>query len=107
MDRRIRGVAERARTPGGAAGSLRSGTPGVWGTALTLVGATESHARLQAGIDAAEVAEQRLHLFARGRGLVGDPAAPRGVSKGHRGERSGGGRTQIPSPLWWGITGAV
>lgn len=28
MDRRIRGVAERARTPGGAAGSLRSGPRG-------------------------------------------------------------------------------
>ena len=69
------------------------------GTALTLVGASERHAGLQARIDAAEVAEQRLHLFARGGGLVGDPAAPRRVRDGHRGtQRHGGRRKNPPSP---------
>lgn len=69
------------------------------GTALTLVGASERHAGLQARIDAAEVAEQRLHLFARGGGLVGDPAAPRCVRDGHRGtQRHGGRRKNPPSP---------
>lgn len=38
---------------------------------LTLVGAPKCHPGLQAGVDASEMPEQRLHLLVRGRGLVG------------------------------------
>lgn len=46
---------------------------------LTLVGAPESHPGLQAGVNAAKVAEERLHLLARGGRLVCHPAASRGA----------------------------
>lgn len=56
----------------------------------------QNHPGLQAGVDASEMPEQRLHLLVRGGRLVGHPAGAQGTGQGSGGPRTPGAAARDP-----------